>query len=159
MSYRVFITGSGVSKEAESLLKNEGCHFVTGTPKDTEEELVDKISQFNPDVLIVRQGKISSIVQDAAKNLKVICKHGVGTDNIDLDAAGKKGIPVLITHLANYESVAEHTMALLLSLLRKISTQNTTIRKGIFEKKLTILRINQVYRYPFQWPLEHVEGC
>lgn len=135
MSYRFFITGSGIAPEAQSLLEKNNCIFLNGSPEDTEEDLVYKISKFNPDVLIVRQGNISSMVIDSAKNLKVICKHGVGTDNIDIDAAAKKGIPVFITHLANYESVAEHTLALLLSLMRKINIQNRIIREGVFAKK------------------------
>jgi len=74
-------------------------------------------------------------VQDAAKNLKVICKHGVGIDNIDVEAATKRGIPVMFTPLANYESVAEHTLALMLSLIRRIPIRDKKIRDGIFDKK------------------------
>jgi D-3-phosphoglycerate dehydrogenase len=70
----------------------------------------------------------------AAEGLRVICKHGVGTDNIDLPAATRLGIPVLFTPGANTESAAEHTLGLILSLLRKIPTQDRRIRRGVFEK-------------------------
>ena len=94
-----------------------------------------KLKSFNPDGLIVRQGTITANVQDAASNLKVICKHGVGTDNIDIDAATARSIPVMFTPGANSESVAEHTLALILSLIRRIPVQDRQIRSGVFSKK------------------------
>jgi len=74
------------------------------------------------------------MVLESASNLKVICKHGVGIENIDIDAASKKGIPVLFTPRANYESVAEHTLALILALIRRIPSQDASIRSGSFDK-------------------------
>jgi D-3-phosphoglycerate dehydrogenase len=134
MNFRIFLTGSGICKKAQQLLKDENCTFEVGDPKDTPEEIAVKLSRFEPDGLIVRQGKITKIVIESARNLKVICKHGVGTDNIDIDTASKKGIPVLFTPMANYESVAEHTLALILALIRRIPSQDASIRSGKFEK-------------------------
>ena len=82
----------------------------------------------------MRQGKITRMVQESASNLKVICKHSVGTDNIDIDAASKKGIPVFFTSMTNCEFVAEHTLALILALIRKIPNQDASIRSGKFER-------------------------
>lgn len=135
MSFKIFITGSGLAQEAQQLLKKEGCIYETGDPKDSSEDIARKLRQFNPDAIIVRQGNINSMVQEAAKSLKVICKHGVGTDNIDVAAATKRGIPVMYTPLANYESTAEHTLALMLSLARRIPFEDRRIRNGIFDKK------------------------
>jgi D-3-phosphoglycerate dehydrogenase len=135
MQYRIFITGSGISDEAIQILKEENCIFMVGDPGDSPDDLKKKISQFNPDGIIVRQGKISKEIQNAAENLRVICKHGVGTDNIDIEAATKRRIPVMYTPLANYESVAEHTLALALALIRKITTEDRNIRNGVFNKK------------------------
>ncbi len=124
MSYRIFITGSGIAKEAQQFLREENCTFEVGDSGDTPEELARKLRIFNPDGLIVRQGKITEEVQNAAKNLKVICKHGSGTDNIDIETATKRGIPVMYTPQANYESTAEHTLALILALVRRIPILN-----------------------------------
>jgi D-3-phosphoglycerate dehydrogenase len=74
-------------------------------------------------------------VQKAAPALQVICKHGTGTDNIDVAAATAAGIPVLYTPFANFESVAEHTLALMLSLARQIPQEDRRIRSGVFDKK------------------------
>jgi len=134
MNFRIFITGSGISEKAQQLLIDENCIFEVGDPKDTSEDIACKLRKFNPDGIIVRQGKITRMVLESASNLKVICKHGVGTDNIDIDAASKKGIPVFYTPMANYESVAEHTLALILALIRRIPNQDASIRNGKFEK-------------------------
>ena len=116
-------------------MEAEGCVLMQGDPKDTSADLERKIAEFQPDALIVRQGEINSDVISASEKLKVICKHGTGTDNIDIDAASNRDIPVMYTPDANYESVAEHTLALILSLIRKIPDQDRTIRRGLFDKK------------------------
>jgi D-3-phosphoglycerate dehydrogenase len=135
MGFRIFITGSGIAKEAQSILSEHNCDFRVGDPKDTQEDLVRKLREFNPDGLIVRQGKIVAEVQEAAQTLRVICKHGVGMDNIDVEAATNRGIPVFYTPRANFESAAEHTVGLILSLCRRITVQDRCIRSGVFDKK------------------------
>ena len=135
MRYRVFVTGSGISSAAMQALKDAGCEVQTGDPGDTPEMLIAKLQAFNPHALIVRQGKITAAVQQAAPALQVICKHGTGTDNIDIAAATAAGIPVLFTPYANYESVAEHALALMLSLSRLIPQEDRRIRSGVFDKK------------------------
>lgn len=65
-----------------------------------------------------------------AKGLKVISRHGVGVDNVDLEAATERGIVVTYTPGANADSVAEHTFALLLGLVRKIAPADGSIREG-----------------------------
>ena len=135
MSYRIFITGSGIADEAMQLLAKENCITEIGEPGDTPADLVKKLGNFDPHALIVRQGKITAEVQNAAPSLKVICKHGVGTDNIDIAAATGRGIPAMFTPGQNFETVAEHTLALILALARQIPFQDKQIRNGIFDKK------------------------
>jgi D-3-phosphoglycerate dehydrogenase len=110
------------------------CVFEIGDPKDTPEDLVQKLAEFDPDGLIVRQGWITGAVQDAPKQLRVICKHGVGTDNIDLAEATKRAIPVLFTPGTNAEAVAEHTLGLILALVRRIPREDRRVRGGTYEK-------------------------
>jgi len=135
MGHRIYITGSGIAEEAQQLLREEDCAFAAGNPKDTPGDIAGELAMFRPDGIIVRQGKITAEVMDAAATLRVICKHGVGTDNIDLAAATRRGIPVLYTPQANYESVAEHTLTLILSLIRRIPLEDKRVRAGIFDKK------------------------
>lgn len=135
MGYRIFLTGSGIAPAASSYLVEHDCTLMTGDPKDRPDDLVRKLRDFGPHALIVRQGQITAAVQEAAPELAVICKHGVGTDGIDIDTATRRGIPVLYTPRANFESTAEHTVALLLALIRRIPQDDRRIRGGVFDKR------------------------
>ena len=131
---RIFITGGTLAREAKDILSEHGCIMQMGRPMDSPHEIKEKLKVFNPDGLIVRQGKILRDTLEVVPNLKVISKHGVGIDNIDVRAATEKGIPVMITANANFESVAEHSLALLLAMLKRIPAQNSALHKGIFNK-------------------------
>jgi len=132
--YRIFITGFGLVAPAQEYLLAQHCSAETGHPSDTPEDIVAKLKVFRPDGLIVRQGKINAAVMDAATGLEAICKHGVGTDNIDIAAASARGIPVMYTPNANFEAVAQHCLAMILALARRIPSQDRRIRDGVFDK-------------------------
>ena len=70
--YRIFLTGSGIADRAKSFLRDNGCVIETGSASDTPAVLASKLSAFDPDALIVRQGIISGEVQHAGPGLKVI---------------------------------------------------------------------------------------
>ena len=100
----------------------------------TADELIEEIPLY--DGLIVRSAtKVSKEIIEKAKNLKIIGRAGAGVDNIDLLAAKEKNIIVMNTPGGNTNATAEHTLALLLSLSRKISEANTTTHKGEWAKK------------------------
>ncbi len=80
--------------------------------------------------VLVRVAKLSAEVIQAAKRLRVIGKHGVGTDNIDIPAATKCGVVVTNTPQANSISVAEHALALLLALARRIGESDRDMAHG-----------------------------
>jgi D-3-phosphoglycerate dehydrogenase len=83
--------------------------------------------------------KISKEVLEAAKRLKVIGVHGVGVDHIDTDFVRDKGVQIIRTPEALTDSVAEFTVGLMLSLLRKIPRADVAIRGGDWHKKYTDL--------------------
>lgn len=74
------------------------------------------------DALLVRIAEVTGELIAACPKLKVISKHGVGVDNIDLDAAKAHGVAVTITPGANSTSVAEHAFALLIALAKNLPT-------------------------------------
>ena len=82
------------------------------------------------DGIIVRSRRISAADIDACPNLKVIGKHGVGTDTIDVDAAAKRGIPVRTTPGANAESVADLAVGFALALIRNIHEITLDLKAG-----------------------------
>lgn len=83
---------------------------------------------------MVRQGKINAEVINASPSLKVIVKHGVGVDNVDIVAAASRNIPVLRSMGSNSLAVAEHTLALTLALLKKLPTLDMSIKTGHWPK-------------------------
>ena len=100
----------------------------------TLDELIKKIPSY--DGLIVRSAtKVTKEIIYKAKNLKLIGRAGAGVDNIDLATAKEKNIIVMNTPGGNTNATAEHTLALLLSLSRKIPIANATTHKGEWAKK------------------------
>ena len=99
----------------------------------TPDELAKRIPEF--DALIVRgRTKVTTAVLNAATNLKVVARSGVGLDNVDLETAEKRSIKVISTPSAPMTSVAELTIGLILSVLRKIPYADRTIKEGKWVK-------------------------
>ena len=84
------------------------------------------------DAVIVRLFRIEAADIRSARRLKVIGKHGVGLDNIDIRTATAERIPVVYTPEANANAVAEHTLALMLVLARRIAPANAALLTGRF---------------------------
>ena len=100
----------------------------------TFDELIEKIPSY--DGLIVRSAtKVTKEIIENAKKLKLIGRAGAGVDNIDLPAAKEKNIIVMNTPGGNTNATAEHTLALLLSLSRKIPNADATTHRGEWAKK------------------------
>lgn len=94
-----------------------------------EDELAAAVGAY--DALIVRSGaKVTAKVLEKPGNLKAIARAGVGVDNIDLDASTAKGILVLNTAEASTLSTAEHALALMMSLARKIPQADAHVKSG-----------------------------
>lgn len=98
------------------------------------EEVLTEIGEY--DAVIVRgRTKITESVLDAAENLKVVGRMGVGVDNIDLKAAAARGVTVVNCPVATTVSVAELTLGLMLSLIRGIPKADTGLKEGEWLKK------------------------
>ncbi len=122
-----------IASEGVEILKKEGFEVVdlTEIPKD---QLVNHVAEL--DAIIVRSAtKVRKEMIDAARNLKVIGRAGVGLDNIDVEYAKSKGIKVINTPGATSISVAELTIGLLLAVMRKIAYADREMRKGAWPKK------------------------
>lgn len=120
-------------KEGLDILKNAGFE-VKETGKLSPEQLCDIIEDY--DVVVVRSAtKITRAVIEKARNLKIIGRAGVGLDNIDIEAATHAGIIVMNAPEGNTISVAEHTIGMLLALVRNIPSANQLLKSGKWEKK------------------------
>ena len=85
------------------------------------------------DAIILRNIPVTAEMMDRAKRLKVIAKHGIGCNTIDVEAAKARNIQVIYTPTANADSVAEMTVGLFLTLERRIYEANAKCRKSEFE--------------------------
>ena len=134
MTFHILITGRNIAPEAMALMNEHACQVAFGGAGDDATTIARRVRRFRPDGIIVRKGKISREVLEACPRLRAVCKHGVGVDNIDVAAATELGIPVMITPSANFESVAEHTLGLILTLFRNIHLQHAYTRSGGWSK-------------------------
>jgi len=100
----------------------------------TPEELKGIIGQYHG--LIIRSAtKVTGEIIEAAHNLKVIGRAGIGLDNVDIPAASKRGIVVMNTPEGNTITTAEHTVALMMALSRNIPQATASLKAGKWEKK------------------------
>ena len=90
----------------------------------------------NYDALVIRSAtKVTEDILDAAKNLKVVGRAGIGLDNVDIPAATKQGVVVMNTPTGNVITTAEHTIAMMMALTRNIPWGTSTLKAGLWEKK------------------------
>jgi D-3-phosphoglycerate dehydrogenase len=139
MGHRVLITARSfrnVRGEHWDLLEREGCEIVN-SPYDrplTWAEMLDLVGGVHG--VIVGVDEVTAPVIQASTGLKVISKHGVGVDNIDLAAATAAGVVVTNTPEANKVAVAELTIALMLALARRLVKHHQVISGGGWAREM-----------------------
>src|SRR5256885_11873704 len=127
MALRILVADK-LADEGLEFLRNSGIEFDAKIGLK-EEELASIIGQY--DALIVRSGvKATAKVLANPGKLKAIARAGVGVDNIDLDAATANGVLVLNTAEASTLSTAEHALALMMALARKIPQAHMHVKSG-----------------------------
>lgn len=125
---RVLVTESIHPNGIERLAQEAEPIYLPDRPGETIDQYLSEI-----DGIIVRTAKLPEERLRRATRLKVIGKHGVGVDNVDLAAAKALGIPVVFTPGVNSQAVAEHALTLMLMLARRIPTSRRLLREGQFE--------------------------
>src|SRR6202140_1503143 len=127
------LIADSVDESVVGILKADPSWNVVNLPKTkgkVEEEIRDA------DALLVRSAtKVTAELMDKAKSLRVIGRAGVGVDNVDLDAATRKGVLVMNTPGGNAISVAEHTMTMLLAMAHPVAQADASMKAGKWEKK------------------------
>ncbi|MCA0043319.1 hydroxyacid dehydrogenase [Celeribacter litoreus] len=134
MSKTILVTGPDLAPAAKTLAAERGYSLVYGPAYAEASVLADLMVESGAVGIVSRLGRIDAQVMDAAPQLKVISKHGVGVDNIDLAAAGERGVPVLVATGANAVSVAEHAIALMLATVKRVLPLDASLRDGRWEK-------------------------
>ena len=134
MTETILITGPSLAPEADAVLKSAGYAPVYVPPYTEGEGLLKIVTEAKPVGILVRMGRVDESIFAAAPQLRVISKHGVGVDNIDVDAASARNIPVIVASGANAVSVAEHAIALLFAVAKQIVPLDRSLREGRWEK-------------------------
>ena len=111
------------------LTARAGLHIVVAAPGDPalEAALQDALA------IGVRTVRLDQVLLSRAPCLRVVAKHGVGFDNVDVGYLAGRGVPVAVTADANGVSVAEHTMSLMLSAAKQLRTYDDAVRQGNWE--------------------------
>ncbi|MBZ5694143.1 MAG: phosphoglycerate dehydrogenase [Acidobacteriia bacterium] len=125
------IVADKISERGIDLLREAGWEVLTPAAAAVPSELA------NADALVVRSAtKVTAALLEKAGRLRVIGRAGVGVDNVDVEAATRRGVLVMNTPGGNAVSVAEHTIALMLGLARAVPQANASIQAGRWEKSL-----------------------
>lgn len=136
MPFTVLSLGGSVAPEGEDILRTAGIVSLSTGPYPGKAELLPLLAQIQPDALVVRLiERVDAEVLMASPKLKVVAKHGSGTNDIDVAAAAALGIPVLAAVGANAHSVAEHALMLMLALAKDIRSQDAFLRRGGWGRK------------------------
>ncbi|MFM5917466.1 MAG: phosphoglycerate dehydrogenase [Novosphingobium sp.] len=128
---RVLISDK-MDPNAAAIFRERGCEVdeITG---ETPEQLIARIGDY--DGLAIRSStKVTKEILDAATQLKVIGRAGIGVDNVDIPAASAKGVVVMNTPFGNSITTAEHAIALMFALARQIPEANAQTQAGTWPK-------------------------
>lgn len=129
---KVVLTDHGFAsiEQEKSLLAAAGCELVVLQSKDPEKLA---LACADADALLVQWAPINAAVIAALRHCKVIVRYGIGVDNVDLKAAGARGIPVCNVPDYCIAEVADHALALALSLARQIPQTDAAVRSGTWK--------------------------
>lgn len=122
-----------IHKAGIELLENNPDYEVELIENVDEKDIKSKIVEC--DGLSIRTAKLSSELINASKKLKIISRHGVGYDNIDLKSSKEKDITLAITATANAVAVAEHVIFMLLNISKRKDMYDKTVREGNFTNR------------------------
>ena len=119
-------------KSGLSLLENNKNFTYEIIEDASEENLINRLPEF--DGCTLRVSKLNKKILEKCPKLKVISRHGVGYDNVDIKYLKEKNITLCITTNANAIAVAEHVMYMMLSISKGITSHDQSVRKGLFKK-------------------------
>ena len=136
-----------VHEKGMELINNNPKFDVTVTDDVSIDNLKSKISKC--DGVSIRIAKLPAEVINEAKNLKIISRHGVGYDNIDLKTAKERDIKIAITANANAVTVAEHVLSNLFYITKKGNLYDETVRNGKFSERNKLPKMIELWHKNF----------
>ena len=132
-----------IHQDGIELLKNNPDFEFKLIEDASEENLIKVLPNF--DACTLRVSKLNEKILSNCKNLKVISRHGVGYDNVDLNYLKKNNISLLITATANAVAVAEHVIYMMLSISKSIDKYDQEVRIGNFKKNASSITTLELF--------------
>jgi D-3-phosphoglycerate dehydrogenase len=131
---KIFLT-EPIHEDGVKLLETVG-QVILASAKD-EETIIREAADC--DAILIRSAKITKNIINSIPNLKVVAKHGIGVDNIDVKAATEKGVMVVNAPESNINSVAEHALAMILALSKNLVIMDKKTRNDEFASRNKII--------------------
>jgi D-3-phosphoglycerate dehydrogenase len=128
--FNVIMTSGFLAEPAVDILTQAGCaiHYMRAYP--SAEDVAALTGAVQADAILTRQGPVNAAAMAASSRLRVVARHGVGVDDVDITAATARGILVTRAPGSNTVAVAEHTMAMILALAKDLRPLGAAIASG-----------------------------
>jgi D-3-phosphoglycerate dehydrogenase / 2-oxoglutarate reductase len=128
--FNVVMTAPQLAGPAVAILQAAGCVLHYTQPYPPSAELAELVARVQADAILARQGQVDAPVIAASPRLRIIARHGVGVDEVDLAAAAACGVLVTRAPGSNTQAVAEHALALMLALVKDLKPFTASVAAG-----------------------------
>ena len=138
--FNVIMTSPRLADPAVELLHRAGCAIHYMEPFPSADAVAELTGAIQADAILTRQGPVNAAAMAASARLKVVARHGVGIDDVDLAAAAARAIVVARAPGSNTQAVAEHTLAMMLALAKDLHTLSASLAAGGWRGAATKVR-------------------
>jgi D-3-phosphoglycerate dehydrogenase len=139
-SFNVIMTSPRLAAPAVALLEGAGCTIHYMPPYPSADAVAELTEAMQADAILTRQGPVNEAAMAASPRLRIVARHGVGVDDVDLQAAAARGIIVARAPGSNSQAVAEHTLAVILALAKDLLALSASIADGAWRGGATKVR-------------------
>ena len=134
------MTAPRLAPQAVALIEAAGARIHYMPPYPSAADVGALAARVNPVAILSRQGPVTAAVMQAAPNLRLIARHGVGVDDVDVAEAARRGILVTRAPGSNTRAVAEHAVALMLALVKDLRPLSALVGAGQWRGAATKVR-------------------
>lgn len=138
--FNVIMTSPRLAAPAVAVLEQAGCIVHYMAPYPSAAAVTALTAEVQADAILSRQGPVMAAAMDASARLRIVARHGVGVDDVDIPAALARGILVTRAPGSNTAAVAEHTLALVLALAKDLRPLGTALAGGAWRAGATKVR-------------------
>ena len=136
----VIMTSPRLAPEAVALIEAAGGRLHYMAPYPSAADVAALAASVRPVAILSRQGPVDGLVMDAAPGLRIVARHGVGVDDVDVAEATRRGVLVSRAPGSNTRAVAEHAMALILALTKDLLPLSRSVAGGAWRGAATKVR-------------------